>query len=93
VRDALEAQWEADAPGTVAEAHERARRATRKAWRFAGEMDEIAATFAAAGMPSGFHEAAADLFRALAELKDAEPLPELDAVLAALVVPGDDRRR
>ncbi len=93
VRGALEAQWEADAAGTAAEAHDRARRVTRKAWRFAGEMDEIAATFAAAGMPSGFHEAAGDVYRALTGLKDAEPLPELDDVLAALVIPGDDRRR
>ncbi|MFN2322306.1 MAG: DUF1932 domain-containing protein [Trueperaceae bacterium] len=93
VREALETQWEADAAGSAAEAHDRARRATRKAWRFAGEMDEIATTFAAAGMPSGFHEAAADVYRALAGLKDAEPLPELDDVLAALAVPGDDRRR
>lgn len=92
VRSALEAQWEADAAGATAEAHDRARRVTRKAWRFVGEMDEIAATFAAAGMPSGFHEAAADVYRALAGLKDAEPLPELDDVLAALRIPGDDRR-
>jgi hypothetical protein len=27
-----------------------------------GEMEEIAATFAAAGLPSGFHEAAAEIF-------------------------------
>lgn len=84
VRGALEAQWEADASGSTAEAHDRARRATRKAWRFAGEMDEIAATFAAAGMPSGFHEAAAATYRSLAGLKEAEPLPELGDVLAAL---------
>lgn len=92
VRDALEAQWEADAPGTTAEAHARARRATRKAWRFAGEMDEIAATFAAAGMPGGFHAAAATTYRSLAGLKEAEPLPELADVLAALAGAGDDRR-
>lgn len=92
VRPALEAQWEADAAGTTAEAHERARRATRKAWRFAGEMDEIAATFAAAGMPSGFHQAAAEVYRAMAGLKDAQPLPELDDVLAALAGTDGDRR-
>ena len=91
VRDALEAQWDADAAGTAAEAHERARRSTRKAWRFAGEMDEIATTFAAAGMPSGFHEAAAEVYRSLAGLKDADPLPGLDDVLAALQKAGGER--
>ncbi|MDF1523441.1 MAG: DUF1932 domain-containing protein [Trueperaceae bacterium] len=92
VRGALEAQWEADAPGTTAEAHDRARRATRKAWRFAGEMEEIAATFASAGMPSGFFEAAATTYRALAGLKDADPLPDLDEVLAAPAGAGGPRR-
>ncbi len=91
VRDALEAQWDADAAGTTAEAHERALRTTRKAWRFAGEMEEIATTFVAAGMPSGFHEAAAEVYWSLAGLKDADPLPELDDVLAALPTAGDER--
>ncbi|MEM7119900.1 MAG: DUF1932 domain-containing protein [Pseudomonadota bacterium] len=34
--------------------------------RWVGEMDEIAATFGDAGLPSGFHEAAGDVFRLLA---------------------------
>jgi hypothetical protein len=37
--------------------------AARKAWRWAGEMDEIAETFAAAGAPDGFHRAAAEVYR------------------------------
>ncbi len=43
-----------------------------KAWRFAGEMDEIAATFTGADLPSGFHEAAAAVFRRLADLRDRD---------------------
>ena len=38
----------------------------RKAWRFAGEMDQIAACFAEAGLPDGFAGAAAELYRRLA---------------------------
>lgn len=34
--------------------------------RWIGEMEEIAATFAASGLPSGFDDAAAELFRLLA---------------------------
>ncbi len=34
--------------------------------RWVGEMEEIASTFAAAGVPSGFHEAAAEIFRLMA---------------------------
>jgi 3-hydroxyisobutyrate dehydrogenase-like beta-hydroxyacid dehydrogenase len=37
--------------------------ADRKGWRWVGEMEEIARTFGAAGAPSGFHEAAAEVFR------------------------------
>jgi hypothetical protein len=37
--------------------------AARKGWRWVGEMEEIAATFAAAGRPDGFDRAAAEVFR------------------------------
>lgn len=84
VREALEAQWEADEPGSATLAHGRARASTRKAWRFIGEMEEIAATFAAVGMPSGFHDAAAEVYGRLSGLERAEALPGLATVLQAL---------
>jgi 3-hydroxyisobutyrate dehydrogenase-like beta-hydroxyacid dehydrogenase len=37
--------------------------AREKGWRWAGEMEEIADTFAAAGQPEGFHRAAAEVYR------------------------------
>jgi 3-hydroxyisobutyrate dehydrogenase-like beta-hydroxyacid dehydrogenase len=84
VRVALEAQWTREDPGSAERVGERVRRSSRKAWRFAGEMDEIAATFAAAGLPPGFHAAAAELYRRLAGYRDAADLPGLEEVLAAL---------
>jgi hypothetical protein len=57
---------------------------TAKAWRFAGEMDEVAATFAEAGMPDGFHRAAADIYRRLADFKGRTAPPALAEVLTAL---------
>ena len=48
------------APG-AAQGAERSARA--KGWRWVGEMEEIAATFAAAGAPDGFHRAAAEVYR------------------------------
>jgi 3-hydroxyisobutyrate dehydrogenase-like beta-hydroxyacid dehydrogenase len=84
VRAALEAQWERDEPGSAARVAARLRRATSKAWRFEGEMHEISATFAAAGLPAGFHAAAADVYARLARFRDADE-PDLEAVLAALV--------
>lgn len=65
------------------------RRVTAKAWRFAGEMEEIAATFQAAGLPGGFHLAAAEIYTRLADFKEQEEVPALTAVLEALLlVPG-----
>jgi len=47
----------------------------RKAWRFVGEMEELAAAFAAAGVPGEFHEAGAEIYRRLAGWKDAPTPP------------------
>ncbi len=63
VEDALVAEWARSLPD-LADAHARAvRSATAKGWRWVAEMDEIAATFAAAGQPDGFHRAAAEIYR------------------------------
>jgi len=40
------------------------RAAEEKGWRWVGEMEEIARTFADAGLPEGFHRAAAEVFAA-----------------------------
>jgi 3-hydroxyisobutyrate dehydrogenase-like beta-hydroxyacid dehydrogenase len=37
--------------------------AAAKGWRWIGEMEEIAAAMAAAGLPEGFHQAAAEVYR------------------------------
>jgi 3-hydroxyisobutyrate dehydrogenase-like beta-hydroxyacid dehydrogenase len=37
--------------------------AAAKGWRWVGEMVQIAAAMAAAGLPSGFHQAAAEVYR------------------------------
>ena len=84
VWQALQEQWARDWPGFPEQTANRVRRVTAKAWRFAGEMDEIAATFEAAGLPGGFHAAAANLYRRIAQFKGAPSTPPLDEVLAAL---------
>lgn len=91
VREALARQWSLDGAGLDTQAPERARRVTAKAWRFAGEMDEIAATFKAAGMPGGFHEAAAEIYRRLADFKDAPTMPSLEEVLAAFIQTNENQ--
>jgi 3-hydroxyisobutyrate dehydrogenase-like beta-hydroxyacid dehydrogenase len=59
----IEDEWRLAAP-ELAERLPRAEAAkAKKGWRWIGEMDEIADTFAAAGQPDGFHRAAAEVYR------------------------------
>lgn len=87
VREELANQWAQGGSDFAQQAAERTRRVTAKAWRFAGEMDEIAATFRAVGIPGEFHQGAADIYRRLAAFKDTPETPSLAAVLAALLSP------
>jgi 3-hydroxyisobutyrate dehydrogenase-like beta-hydroxyacid dehydrogenase len=77
-------EWDISQPDLLKRASRAAQGSTPKAWRFAGEMDEIAATFRDAGLPSGFHDAAAEVFRRLTGFKDAVP-PSLDDVIETLM--------
>ena len=85
VRKELKSQWEQDEPGFSARTELRARRVTAKAWRFAGEMDEIASTFESAGFPGGFHRAAGEVYRRLEDFKGLEEFPKLEDILAKLL--------
>jgi 3-hydroxyisobutyrate dehydrogenase-like beta-hydroxyacid dehydrogenase len=87
VLDALEEHWQKEGNDLARTAEKRVTSATAKAWRFKGEMDEIAEMIAEAGLPEGFHRAAADIYRRLAGFKDLETLPEISQVLAALLHP------
>ena len=85
VREPLFKQWAQDDAGFPEQASQRVRRVTAKAWRFAGEMEEISSTFADAGLPGDFHHAAAIIYRSLARFKDSKATPDLALVLDALL--------
>ena len=89
VRIDLQRQWSRNGSDFADQATGRVIRATAKAWRFSGEMDEIAATFTGAGVPAGFHEAAGEIFRRLAHFKAEPDQPSLAEVLNALVCAGE----
>ena len=57
----------------------------RKAWRFVGEMEEIAATFADAGLPAGFSLAAREIYQRLEQYKNAPAPPSLAEVASAIL--------
>lgn len=84
VSEELYAQWSRDGSEFADESKERVRQVTQKAWRFIGEMREISSTFQSAGLPGGFHEAAANVYTRIQDFKDAPSLPELESILDAL---------
>jgi 3-hydroxyisobutyrate dehydrogenase-like beta-hydroxyacid dehydrogenase len=68
VQGALERQWGRSGPnyeGAVGAV----RMAAPKAWRFTGEMREIADTFESAGVPTGFPAAAEEIYEKLRDCK------------------------
>ncbi|HUJ92300.1 MAG TPA: DUF1932 domain-containing protein [Gaiellaceae bacterium] len=85
LEEALLGDWDASLPDLPRRSLQAARSAATKGWRWDFEMEEIAATFAAAGLPDGFHRAAAELFRRAPRI-DGAPADEatLDAVLRGL---------
>jgi 3-hydroxyisobutyrate dehydrogenase-like beta-hydroxyacid dehydrogenase len=56
-----------------------------RAWRFIGEMDEIAATYETAGLPGDFHKGARSIYQRLAGFKGAPEAPTQEALAAALL--------
>jgi len=85
VDQALSEEWSISQPDLARKSTRAAAVAAPKAWRYVGEMKEIAESFAAAGLTPGFHDAAADIWQRLAPFKDrTEPPPTLEEVIDAL---------
>jgi len=80
VEDVLLAEWGLSQPGLEERSARAARSATSKGWRWVAEMEEIAATMGAAGLPEGFGLAAAEIYRRSPHAEAAA----LDEVLEAL---------
>ena len=94
VEQTLLAEWALSQPALAARSEGAARSTAAKGWRWVAEMEEIAASMTAAGLPSGFHQAAADIFDRASQA-DApaahrpappeEPASALDTVISALM--------
>jgi 3-hydroxyisobutyrate dehydrogenase-like beta-hydroxyacid dehydrogenase len=82
---ALLAEWAYSQPDVPARSDRALRGTPRKAWRWVAEMEEIAATLEAAGLPGGFHQAAAEVYRRLERHKDATGQPAPGTVVADLL--------
>ncbi|HEY1644292.1 MAG TPA: DUF1932 domain-containing protein [Streptosporangiaceae bacterium] len=92
VEEALLAEWEQSQPGLAQRSAGAAGSAVTKGWRWVAEMEEIAASMTAAGLPDGFHQAAAEIFRrsprTSAEAGETGPDLALEHVLGELT--GDN---
>ena len=85
VDDALLAEWRISQPQLEKRCDRAAAVATPKAWRYVGEMEEIAEAFKNAGLPGGFHKAAAELCERLDSFKDrTDPAPSIAEVIETL---------
>jgi 3-hydroxyisobutyrate dehydrogenase-like beta-hydroxyacid dehydrogenase len=89
VDHALLEEWKISQPALENKCLRAAAVAVPKMWRYVGEMKEIADAFAAAGLPGGFHQAAAEVSERLACFKDqTEPPLTVKTVLEKLLSPA-----
>ena len=63
VAGALHTEWSLSQPSLASRLAVAEQAAAKKGWRWIAEMDEIAATMSAAGLPPGFHQAAGEIYR------------------------------
>jgi 3-hydroxyisobutyrate dehydrogenase-like beta-hydroxyacid dehydrogenase len=63
VEDTLLAEWALSQPALPDRSERAAQSAVTKGWRWIAEMEEIAAAMTADGLPGGFHQAAAEIYR------------------------------
>ena len=85
VEPALAEEWRRSLPELPEQSLRAARSAGAKGWRWVGEMEQIAASFAAVGLPPGFHEASRDVFARSPRLSaDETDAAALERILDAL---------
>lgn len=85
VDEALLQEWSISQPALEKKCARAAAVAVPKAWRYVGEMQEIAEAFEGAGLPNGFHNAAAQVCERFARFKDqTEPPLTVASVIQAL---------
>ena len=72
VMDALRGEWEQSIPDMPARLERTNGAVGSKAWRYIGEMLEIASAFESAGQPGGFHRAAAEVYERIADERQGD---------------------
>jgi hypothetical protein len=88
---ALLAEWKISKPDLPASSERAVHDNAKKAWRFVGEMEEIARSLAAVGLPPAFHEAAREIYARLADFKDTTSPPTVEEAARLLRSRGPSR--
>ena len=81
VRKELEELWTRSSDEFTTRTHRRIQVGSQKAWRFSGEMKEIASTFKDAGVPNGIYLSASDIYELIKNFKDREDMPSIEEIL------------
>jgi 3-hydroxyisobutyrate dehydrogenase-like beta-hydroxyacid dehydrogenase len=76
-------EWDQSQPELPSRTVQAGRSAAMKGWRWIAEMEQIAATFTDAGLPDGFHRAAAEVYRRSPRLDPADAMA-LELVIEAI---------
>lgn len=85
VEDTLLGEWEMSQRALDERSGSAAQSAITKGWRWVAEMEEIAESMSGAGLPDGFHQAAAEIFRRSPRAPAGMPADAaVEEVLAAL---------
>ena len=84
VRESLVKEWEMSQPALIKRSEHAAKGTAAKAWRFVGEMEEIAKTMKSSDLPEGFHNGSAELYALMARFKDAKS-PDLNEVMEEII--------
>ena len=93
VERTLLAEWAMSQPSLSQQSESAAAAAASRGWRWTGEMEEIAASMTAAGLPPGFHEAAAEIYDRASRSDAPTPIRRgtttpngsLDSVMSSLI--------
>ena len=88
VEQELFQEWSMSQPWLGERALRQLEGAADRAWRWVGEMEEIAATFEEAGLPGGFHLAAADVYRRLEAHADEASAPPASTLVQEILDAG-----
>src|SRR5436190_430167 len=88
---ALLAEWKVSRPDLPASSERAIHDNAKKAWRFVGEMEEIARALTAVGLPPAFHEAAREIFARLSDYKDTTTSPTVEEAARRLRSRGPSR--